>query len=348
MATTAATMASGLMVATGGFAPEPDFGGTQSGESRRKPQLGGVRQESDGVKSLDIAGVRLRFDFVGVRPHRAVLFHEIRWSSPLDCTPDVEWLITITPFVGEAPDSAAYSKVLHLDTAVLWMSHHPGRHAILRLGPQLRKKEIDAALAAALHSALRREGRLDIHAAAVSPGDEKGGVLIVGPKGHGKTSLTVAAALSGWTFLSDDVVVVWGPGESPQGTGLRTSFFLTGDTEGRLPATAPKGTANPSHDKLKQDPETLFPGQRRDVFRIRAVVYPKIADSALSRLGRIEPSAAFKRLLSHCAFLAQDKEARPCLDVARDLALLPTFDLRAGRDALEPANAVRILRAALD
>ena len=300
------------------------------------------------MRSLDLAGIRVRFDFVDVTPHRAVLFHEIRRTPAANRPPDREWLITITSFAKKEPDSAAYSKVLHLDAVALWVSHAPRRHAILQLGERLRKKEIDAALTAALHLALRREGRLDIHAAAVSPDAEKGAILIAGPTGRGKTSLTVATALSGWNFLSDDVVVAWGVGGSTHGTGLRTSLFLTGDTESRLPATAPKGTANPSHDKLKQDPETLFPGQRRDVLPIRAVVYPLITDSPSSHLSRFEPSAAYKRLLSHCAFLAQDKEARACLDVARDLALLPTFDLRAGRDALEPAGAVRILRAALD
>ena len=46
-----------------------------------------------------------------------------------------------------------------------------------------------------------REGRLDLHAAAVSPDPDVPGVLIVGPKGAGKSSLTIALALSGWTLF---------------------------------------------------------------------------------------------------------------------------------------------------
>ena len=52
---------------------------------------------------------------------------------------------------------------------------------------------------------LRREGRLDLHAAAVVPPIEgAGAVLIVGAKGAGKSSLTLSLAMAGWSFLSDD------------------------------------------------------------------------------------------------------------------------------------------------
>src|ERR1044071_1428371 len=60
----------------------------------------------------------------------------------------------------------------------------------------------------AVCAGLRRFGLFDLHSAGVvDPHDDKG-VLIVGPSGSGKSTLAVQLVSAGWSYLSDDEVLV--------------------------------------------------------------------------------------------------------------------------------------------
>lgn len=221
------------------------------------------------------------------------------------------------------------------------------RTAILYVDPARRKKELDAAIGAALYMALRREARLDLHAAAVIPAPDRGAVLIVGAKGVGKSSLTLSLALAGWRFLSDDYVLAW-RGDTEVRLGcLRSSLYLTPDAVVRLPPGGPAGRNVPRMGKRMFDPGELFPGLHRVEDSLAAVVFPERVESAESSLIPIRPLEAFQRILTLTPFLAADPSARPCIEVARAIADLPAFVLRAASDLLDPRTAARVMEPTL-
>jgi len=60
----------------------------------------------------------------------------------------------------------------------------------------------------ALSAALRRRRLFELHSGAVIEPQSETGVLIIGPSGSGKSTLTVQLATAGWSFLTDDVLVL--------------------------------------------------------------------------------------------------------------------------------------------
>lgn len=194
---------------------------------------------------------------------------------------------------------------------------------------------------------LRREGRLDLHAAAIVPPTEgAGAVLIVGAKGAGKSSLTLSLAMAGWRFLSDDYVLAWRDGVQIRLGSLRSALYLTPDAVERLPAHRPPGRDVPRTGKRMFEPEEIFPGQYLIEAPLAAVVFPERVQDASSSLEPIRAIESFQRLLALTPFLAADASARPCLEVARSIADLPSFALRAAPALLISETASRLLHRA--
>jgi hypothetical protein len=268
-------------------------------------------------------------------------------SSVVSAAELPEWTVSIRP-IGHRGGHAEKGEDAHaLEGFVATFAADGRRAATFLIDPTRRKKDKDAALAFGIHLILRREGRLDLHAAAVSPGADAGGLLIVGPKGVGKSSLTVALALSGWAFYSDDHVLTWLDHGHVSVAGLRGPLFLAPDAAARLPGHLAKGQEVPSLGKRMFQPEALFPGQRLAQGRIAAVVFPERSSAGVSTLERLRSVDCFQRLLALSPFLAADPSARPCIDVARGIADLPAFALGAGPDLLDPKRADELLRSAL-
>ena len=258
-----------------------------------------------------------------------------------------EWLVSVVP-LGDPGSGAADVDDEHvLDGFVARIANDGRRVATFLIDPSRRKKDLDAVLAYGVQLILRREGRLDLHAAAVAPSPGDRGLLIIGPKGAGKSSLTVALALSGWTFFSDDHVIVWREEDGLRVAGLRVPLFLTPDAAERLPSEGPRGQDVPSLGKRMFQPGELFPGQHANEGRIAGVVFPDRTGLVPSTLTHLAPMDCFQRLLALSPFLASDPSSRPCLEVARAIADLPAFVLSAGPDLLDPVQADRVMRGAL-
>lgn len=275
-------------------------------------------------------------------PHRPEVLHSLPTHAARPDPP--EWVIRIRPF-DEAPDppnpGAGFEGL-----SVSFPQGEP-RTALLFIDPSRRKKELDAAIGAALYMALRREGRLDLHAAALVPPSERtGAVLIAGAKGVGKSSLTLSLARAGWRFLSDDYVLAWRDEARIRLGCLRSTLYLTPDAVERLPAQRPPGRAVPRTGKLMFDPDQLFPGQHLIEAPLAAVVFPERISAPSSSLEPIRAFESFQRLLALTPFLAADPSARPCLEVARAISDLPSFVLRAAPDLLDPETASRLLSSA--
>ena len=116
-------------------------------------------------------------------------------------------MVSIVPLGSALAPSDGVEDSHAIDGFVARFAIGGARTATFLIDPTRRKKALDAALAFGVQLILRREARLDLHAAAVATEPDTGGLLIIGPKGVGKSSLTIALALAGWTLFSDDHVI---------------------------------------------------------------------------------------------------------------------------------------------
>ena len=299
---------------------------------------------SDIETSIELGGCRICLRFSGLTPHRGTLFPHFPGSSGPTSLPD--WEVSVVPLGTPISPIAGDGAALVMDGFAAHFPEGANRSATFSIDPSRRKKDLDALLAHGVYLILRREGRLDLHAAAVAPAHDAGALLIVGPKGAGKSSLTVSLALSGWVLFSDDHIITWCNDDEIRVAGLRLPLFLTPDAAERLPAHLPRGRMAPSLGKRVFQPEDLFPGRHRVEGPVAHTVFIE-RSAAPSKIEALRPLDCFQRLLSVSPFLASDPSARPCIDVARRIADLPSFILHAGPDILEPAAADALLRGAL-
>jgi hypothetical protein len=85
---------------------------------------------------------------------------------------------------------------------------------------------------------LKRRDRFAVHAAAVASAGRA--VLIAGPAGAGKTTLSVAAARAGWDFMGDDVALIRvAPGGGLTVIGFPDEIDLVPDAVRFFPELAP-------------------------------------------------------------------------------------------------------------
>jgi hypothetical protein len=210
-------------------------------------------------------------------------------------------------------------------------------HVLVRAEPRIATIRMPGhrALGYLVHLAagamMRREGKLQAHAAALSPGAGQRAALIAGASGAGKTMLTLNLAHRGWRFLSDDSVALDQDRDGVGAVPIR-KHFMQGDCESRR--------------KRSLDPEVMFPGQRLwGRTQIGALVFPERANAESCSLSAISKAQTVARLLCTTAGLDQGSERRRMSLLSR-LALLPSFVLYSGTDVLSggPSAEAALLR----
>lgn len=276
------------------------------------------------VESADSGLVEAVGRVLGLRPPDAAP----RGGRPLDCLLRLSRGASPHP----RPDGAAFDfgqgegieagDVLHLAI---------GRSVVRGCGGPLVEAWVDVdglagenvVVAHALRAGLRRCGVFDLHAAALVPGPGPEGVLLVGPKGSGKTTLTIEWAAAGGQFLSDDLLaLVQGTSGGVEAMTLRRRFCVVLASldrhrcaeELRDALGAPMGA-----DRRKRwlEPRLAFPGAFRERCRPAAIVFlsrgpgpprlrPLGAADVFGRLLAVSPWAAYDRFTAraHVAVLA--------------------------------------------
>src|SRR5262249_9668836 len=102
----------------------------------------------------------------------------------------------------------------------------------LRELPRTGDPMLARATSFAVCAGLRRFGLFDLHSAGVvDPRDGKG-VLIVGPSGSGKSTLAVQLATAGWSYLSDDELLLSLVAGTVEARGFRSFFAMRTGQEG--------------------------------------------------------------------------------------------------------------------
>lgn len=190
----------------------------------------------------------------------------------------------------------------------------------------------------AVCAALRRFEIFDLHSAAVvEPGTGKG-VLIVGPSGSGKSTLTFNLAQAGWSYLSDDEVLLSLNEEVVEARGFR-SFFALRDL-------AIKGaTAGRFAFRNIFEPAGIFSTPRAPQSVPGWVLFTTLSGEKQTRLRRLPQLETMTRLIRACPWATYDTAIAPAnLELLSRLARQVTaFDLAAGTELLEPARAAEVV-----
>lgn len=181
----------------------------------------------------------------------------------------------------------------------------------------------------AVCAGLRRFGLFDLHSAGVVDPHDGKGVLIVGPSGSGKSTLAVQLASAGWSYLSDDDLLLSFDEGAVEARGFR-SFFATS-----------------TGDALKHcfEPDTVFGVRRTPKVFPGLVLFTSLNNESESRLSKLTQTETMMRLIRACPWATYDTAiASDNLRVLSALARQAIgFDLAAGRDLLVPGFASHLL-----
>lgn len=197
-----------------------------------------------------------------------------------------------------------------------------------RLDATMRSRVLSQAFSAAL----RRCGLFELHSGAVVPPGEADAVLIVGESGSGKSTLTAKLAAAGWSYLSDDTLLLRDTINNIEAVTLRQFFALTPTTV----ATLPSVQVTPSRDSRKErfTPQDFFSGPQVESAKPAVILFPKITGEPATRLVKLSSSETMARLLKICPWACYDSNsAGDHLRLLGRLARETTgFDILAGTD----------------
>ena len=191
-------------------------------------------------------------------------------------------------------------------------------------------------LSHALSPALRRCGVFEIHSAGVIPPESKSAIMIAGASGSGKSTLTTQLANLGWSYLSDDILLLTEVREELHLRAFRRFFALKGDT------LAAVGLPNVEVTDLKQRliPQDHFNRAPLEQSTPGAIVFPTITSHGDSQMKALTASETMSRLLRLCPWASYDKWTS--LEHLRILGRLANstngFELLAGTDILNDSN----------
>jgi len=172
---------------------------------------------------------------------------------------------------------------------------------------------------------------LQIHAGLVSNGHRC--LLLPGPPGHGKTTLTAALTFSGFRFFSDEIAILEGdPLEAravPLGLAIKSGAV---DVRGRL---WPEVRALPID--VREDGEVvryLVPPREVVAAEARApvgwIVFPRYTPGANTSLRAVSKADALRRLMAECLVLPNSLERSGVQIFAQWIRSVETYELIMG------------------
>lgn len=204
----------------------------------------------------------------------------------------------------------------------------------VREAPETADAELAHITSFAVCAALRRFGVFDLHSAAVVEPESGKGVLIIGPSGSGKSTLTFNLATAGWSYLSDDEVLLSLNQGQVEARGFR-GFFAMRDV----------AAAGSLAFRNVFEPVGIFSSARAPQVVPGWVLFTTIGGEKETRLRRLPQTETMTRLIRACPWATYDTAvAAANIELLSRLARQVTaFDLSAGKDLLEPSRAVEQL-----
>ena len=182
---------------------------------------------------------------------------------------------------------------------------------------------------------LVRAGRTPVHAAAVVVPDTNHVWLLAGDSHSGKSTTTANLVQAGWSYLSDDYVVVsQGSDESIGVEGWPGDFHMDEGWE-RGESTGTRSTLAESE---------LPPDSRVDNWVLAGILFTSVDRNEPTRIDAIEPVVALQRLIRQSPWLMGDSASAPTvLHLLRLAASTPAGELRLGMDTYRDGARVAAL-----
>lgn len=197
---------------------------------------------------------------------------------------------------------------------------------------------------------LRRYDLFAVHAAALA--HDGRGIVLAGPADSGKSTLALRLVEHGWSYLSDDTILLDAAAEPLKIRGLRAHFSLDPEAEALFDGLAAGREASLlKDDKWAVNVEAVFPDRRAEACTPHALVFPQIEDIGESRLESLAAADAFGLLLvqSSLAQVKLDHTERHLAALGRLVGQTPVYRLHAGRDVLdEPSRVHALMHSLLD
>jgi hypothetical protein len=196
---------------------------------------------------------------------------------------------------------------------------------------------------------LRPLGIFSLHAAGVA---QKGcGLLIIGASGSGKSTLSIGLIRAGWSYLSDDALLLRSTPNGVEALALRKSFYIEAvrslDYSDLRPNEEVPDTKGGR--KCRICIEETYPEQYLQRCIPRLIVLPRIIPQKRSKLATMDHVLALKILLAESGPQLFDKKTMP-----RHLELLnkllqqgAVYELEAGIDLYhDPTKLIRLIEKA--
>jgi hypothetical protein len=204
-----------------------------------------------------------------------------------------------------------------------------------------------APLRPALFWALGGPGRHLVHAGAVGDA-HRGGVLLAGAGGSGKTTVALAALTAGMAYVGDDYLLLGMEPEPVAWNMYGTAKLDVGQLE-RFPELADAVNISPdpvADEKAVLDVRSRFPQAPATSLPIRAIVVPRIRGGH-ARLRRASAGEALLALAPSTTFQMPFDDGEVVASLAAVARGVPAFGLDVGDDLAELAQAIgRVLDAA--
>ncbi|MCW5980623.1 MAG: hypothetical protein KIT09_21265 [Bryobacteraceae bacterium] len=195
---------------------------------------------------------------------------------------------------------------------------------------------------------LRRSNTFGLHANGVA--SDGRGFLLAGDSGSGKTTLTLACLRAGWSYLSDDALLLRPAAGAVEALAYRRGFSCGADTVARFPELAPFAAEAPvvAGRKRLLDLDSVYSGRSARSCVPRAIFFPRVGGDRRSRLYPLGTTEALTRLIRQSpGILTQPEFARPQLETLRQLAeQAPAFEFVSGGDVFDEPGAVPALMEA--
>ncbi|MCJ7737862.1 MAG: hypothetical protein MUQ10_11215 [Anaerolineae bacterium] len=230
-----------------------------------------------------------------------------------------------------------------LGTRILFLYHRKQRAGFFRTQDAHRISiyERTAPLQTLFQWALSEHGWCFVHTAAV--GTERGGVLLVGNFGAGKSTTALACLQEGRLgFLCDDTCLL-SLDPAPQAFGIFSSAFLNEDALGMLPGFDALVVARDGQHRLGRSLIHLHPAYMERLRRqlaIRALLILQIAEATEPRIAQTAPNQAL-RILGPSSILRLPGGENAMLRFLSDLvSQVPCYRLALARDSVTNARYI--------
>lgn len=205
----------------------------------------------------------------------------------------------------------------------------------------------------ALAAALRRRGLFELHSGAVVDPESGQGVLIIGPSGSGKSTLTVQLAAAGWSFLTDDVLLLSAEAVAVKAWPLRRCFAITSETFAAsnflkdcasLNYVQGQG-ADKESEKKQFVPHRVFNSEFKEQCIPKKLLFSQLSGGERSRVLPLSSAETMTRLIRMNPWSCYDRStAAAHLAVLSDLVKQSKgYSLLAGKDLLDPETAANLI-----